>query len=614
MKKTARSNPALQAYERGHNAVAAHPIFKPLMKHIRWLHYGQSPSCPLHPKAWLQAQPSEDWNSSVWVNPKLSATPEFWAHATARAALLYGMQLLQPERACWPEWSAACDVVTTRFLAQLKLFATPHMALPELPGWDEERWYQAFCEDGIPAWAQALSLGGPMQTSMAEVFKTALRKPSRWSHAPIQWGELFAQGLSESVTAAVEVAAGLRASLTDASPRTTASQRHSPALQRALHWFVASFPLLGAMVAAFDFIEDAQACRREDIQVAAVNERLRTIWLNPAAALSEKGLRFVIAHEILHVALRHQSRCQGRDPFLWNVACDFVINGWLIEMGVGDPPALGLLHDPDLHGMSAESVYDRIAKDLRRARKLQTLAGSQCDMLERDLGATRAPLTDLDSFYREQLAKGLMLHEQHGRGLLPAGLLEEVRALLQPPIDWQVALAHWFDAQFPPIATHRSWAHMSRRQSATPDIPRARMVIDPALREGRTFGVVLDTSGSMSHALLARALGAIASYAQAKEVPLARLVCCDAEAHDLGYMAPEAIAGRVVLRGRGGTVLQPGIDALEKAADFPASGPILIITDGACDAIRIRREHAFLLPPGARLPFKAQGPVFQMDF
>lgn len=48
--------------------------------------------------------------------------------------------------------------------------------------------------------------------------------------------------------------------------------------------------------------------------------------------------RFVIAHELLHAGLRHDTRGGGRDPWLWNVACDYVINGWLAEMDVGDRP------------------------------------------------------------------------------------------------------------------------------------------------------------------------------------------------------------------------------------------------------------------------------------
>ena len=58
-------------------------------------------------------------------------------------------------------------------------------------------------------------------------------------------------------------------------------------------------------------------------------------------------------------------------------------------------------------------------------------------------------------------------------------------------------------------------------------------------------------------------------------------------------------------------VLQPGIDCLEKASDFPADGPILIITDGMIeDHLKIRRKHAFLLPKGNKLPFVPKSDVF----
>ncbi|MDQ0940025.1 putative metal-dependent peptidase [Streptomyces sp. V1I1] len=70
--------------------------------------------------------------------------------------------------------------------------------------------------------------------------------------------------------------------------------------------------------------------------------------------------------------------------------------------------------------------------------------------------------------------------------------------------------------------------------------------------------------------------------------------------------------GRVRVRGRGGTVLQPGIDLLQRAGDFPPAAPVLVITDGWCDPLRIRREHAFLIPQGGSLPFTPRGPVFRL--
>lgn len=148
-------------------------------------------------------------------------------------------------------------------------------------------------------------------------------------------------------------------------------------------------------------------------------------------------------------------------------------------------------------------------------------------------------------------------------------------------------------------------------QSATPDIPRPLWVPASGSLDGRTFGVVLDTSGSMDRVLLAKALGAIASYCMSREVPAVRVVFCDATTYDQGYILPEVIGEKFSVKGRGGTVLQPGIDLLERAEDFPATGPLLIITDGLCDRLKVRREHAYLIPKGQNLPFEPKGKVFR---
>jgi predicted metal-dependent peptidase len=206
--------------------------------------------------------------------------------------------------------------------------------------------------------------------------------------------------------------------------------------------------------------------------------------------------------------------------------------------------------------------------------------------------------------------QGLSYCEQHGRGFIPAGLVEEIRSLSQPPIPWDVKLAQWFDKHFSPLEKKRTFSQLSRRQSSTPEIPRPRWIYDKIVAESRTYGVVLDTSGSMDRHLLAKALGTIASYSISRDVYSVRVIFCDAAAYDVGYMQAEEIAERVTVKGRGGTVLQPGIDLLETADDFPKDGPVLIITDAKCDLLSIRREHAFVIPEGSSLPFKTEGEVF----
>lgn len=582
--------------------LSRNPIFSKLVGRLNWVH-NDTRYCPEN--AWLIAGHDE----YVWLNSKRLALPEHWVYVMARTLLIYAMELWQKDHGDWAAWSAACDVVTARFLHGLKFAsAPPEMDFPSgLPLWDELRWYRQFSSAGIPDWARRLSLGGPYRPTMNDSFVEAHRLSASYSGP---WSEAFATGIAESARIALQVASGARPNMHELG---TKKDELSIEARQARDWFISSFPLLGSMVAAFDFVEDTQLCRQENISIAAVDEISRVIYLNPAQRLSTAELRFVIAHEVLHVALRHGSRAQGRDHFLWNAACDFVVNSWLIELQVGAAPAIGLLYDKDLHGLSAEEVYDQIVKDLRIKRKLSTFAGKQPDVLARRIGEERKLFSDLDEFCRDHLGRGLLMHQQSGRGLLPAGLLEEINAVLQPPIPWEVRLARWFDHHFPPVDTVRTWSRLSRRQSATPEIPRPRLAPNPNNLVGRTFGVILDTSGSMSNKALGRALGSIASYAEAKEVQAVRVVCCDARPYDLGWLPAGEIADRVTLRGRGGTVLQPGIDLLETDHDFPKDGPLLVITDGDCDRLVISREHAFLLPEGRRLPFPARGEIFEMS-
>ncbi|MEU4703551.1 vWA domain-containing protein [Nonomuraea dietziae] len=484
-----------------------------------------------------------------------------------------------------PAYLAACCVAVDRFLTTLKLGRNPAPLPATLPTEDEVTLSERWRRTGVPAEHAPL---GPAD------FRIGSREQATVHDYP----RSFAIGVARTATSALDLAG-------------TSKTRQEGPWDRALSWFVSSYPLLGALAAGMTVVADAELARGWDISIAAVSAEAGEIYINPLAGLQTEEWRFVLAHEMLHAALRHGERLGGRDPFVWNVACDYVINGWLVEMGVGELPE-GLLHDPSLAGLSAEAVYDRIVTDLRRLRRLATLRGRGLgDVLDRPIGGGKGYL-DLDDYYRNALSQGLVYHQSSGRGLVPYGLEQEIRALDQPPLPWDARLARWFDEHVPAVEKRRSYARASRRQAASPGIPRPGWIRPEEVVRQATFGVVLDTSGSMDTKLLGKALGAIASYATARDVPRARVIFCDAAAYDAGYLPVEDIATRVRVRGRGGTVLQPGVNLLERAEDFPQDGPILVITDGDCDVLRIRREHAFLIPQGAGLPFRPRGPVFAM--
>ena len=126
--------------------------------------------------------------------------------------------------------------------------------------------------------------------------------------------------------------------------------------------------------------------------------------------------------------------------------------------------------------------------------------------------------TSLDDFYKSALQNGLEYHLETKRGLIPAGLIEEIRALAMPPINWNVELGKWFEIYFPPLEPKRTYARPSRRQGSTPEVPRPRYISTEIKNFSRTFGVVIDTSGSMTAKMIGYALGAVASYSVAKNV------------------------------------------------------------------------------------------------
>jgi len=562
-------------------------------------------------------------NGEIYLNKSVFLTPKQWAFAIAHCMLhnCFGHYDLdkvpgitvedesgnRKKKAMFNKkiWNIACDIYIDKFLEDIKfgepLFKAPTGIFPSSIMDDELKIYDYLIRENWNENDQSYGVG-----SIDAMDMTGLDKPIVYGKDWLGRQEVnayaasFASSLVNSVSSTINMA-----SEREWEPTSLGRQ--------VANWFINNYPLFGALAASFEIAEDLEECRRLDISTAAVNAWEGVIYINTSIRHSEEEWRFIMAHEFLHAALLHHRRCEGRDPYLWNLATDFVINGWLFEMQIGVMPE-GVLFDPVFRNMSAEEIYDIINEDFRRYIKMNTFRGNgHGDIMGRSAGwfGEKGNGVSLDEFYRNALTQGLEYESLRRRGFVPEGLVEEIRVLAVPPVPWDVKLAEWFNLHIRPVEKHRSYAHPSRRQSCTPDIPRPRYVITENRDNARTFGVIIDTSGSMNPSEIGKALGAVASYAAARDVPAARVVFCDAAAYDNGYMSPGEIAGRVEVKGRGGTRIQPAIELLQHAKDFPKDGPILIITDGEIEGhLDIRRTHAFILPSGCRLPFKARGEVF----
>jgi len=535
----------------------------------------------------------------VTLNKSQSLRPPEWAYIYAYSnALLYFDYQKSPYAMTHPtQWWTACSYFTHKFLREMKLFKAPEefQALPACGHTTVEKLFNHFRSANLVP-ADFLSLN-PCAISDYPKYVIPNPKPSLY-YVRHEWSELFGRRLREQLLSTM-----------DSLHRAPVNNLYTKAKELISN----KFPMLGALAIDFKINTDSDVCKAKDIRIAAVSTRDKTIYFNPGYGLTSDQCLFIMAHELLHVALCHTQRQGYRDPYIWNIACDYVINHWLIEMKLGTPIP-GLMHDPTLKDESAENVYDLLVRNTRALRKLSTMRNNtQSDLLDEDGWSRSEAGVSLDKMYRELLSRSLDYQiSLYGAGSLPAGLVEEIRSLAQPPIPWDVKLSAWFDIHFTPEEKHRSYAHASRRQSATPDIPRAAWTSKQESKTGHTLAVLLDTSGSMSQTALGNALGSIASFALSKDVEQVRLIFCDAHPYDGGFIDVNVLANQVSVQGRGGTILQPGLDLLDSFTNLPVDAPVLIITDGQLweRNLTTSRSHAYLLPENASLPFTTSSPIF----
>lgn len=399
-------------------------------------------------------------------------------------------------------------------------------------------------------------------------------------------------------------------------------------VERALRRATAPFPYLAGLAA------QARVAIDDRVPTMGVFASGRMV-ANPGfvARLDEADLLFVVAHELLHLALRTHRRALGADRMQFNVAHDYIINDLLRDaLGVARIPAGGL----DMPGARLRSAEEVLLEMRRRARargdgddaptrmwRIVGVGGGGgsddrggdgrgegadgadvlLDATERDWfgegrDAQRAQARAIEDAARRGIAiaratgalRGSLLAQM---GLLPGDTGDEVEA---ERAAWRVppalALQRWIESV---AAGPRSFERAPRR--AAPD---ADVVLPGRRREGALLVVVLDTSGSMVDGL-GRALGALADACDALGIDRVRLVQCDAAVAADDEVDPTDLARRR-LDGWGGSDMGPALHHL--AAD-PTVRATVVLTDGDVHVPDARWpfELLWLLPPGASPTF-----------
>ena len=131
------------------------------------------------------------------------------------------------------------------------------------------------------------------------------------------------------------------------------------------------YPFFGSVVASVDYKEN------KDILTAGTDGE--TIYYNPKylESLSVEEQTFIFAHEVCHIAFNHILRSEGKDPELWNIATDGVINQFLKRDGL--KMALGGVDMAEAINYDAEQLYDKLLQEKQQRQQQNGQGNNQSE-------------------------------------------------------------------------------------------------------------------------------------------------------------------------------------------------------------------------------------------
>lgn len=291
----------------------------------------------------------------------------------------------------------------------------------------------------------------------------------------------------------------------------------------------------------------------------------RDIYINPQfwRSLTPAERLGLLAHEVLHAALLHVPRCGKRDPLLWNIAADIVVNGAILaEEGFALPQ--GHLRNQKLEHLSVEEIYHQLKAQPNLYRLLHLVF---TDLLPApDELLSPGQYAELEQHWRQALRQAQTLVEVLGHGTMPAGLQREMTHLSPSQLDWRAYLWRFL------VQTPTDFQGFDRRFLGQ------GLYLDTLAGEKLRVFIAVDTSGSIGGPEIAQFLGEVQAILGAYPHLEATLYYADAACYGPYELSSASELPRP--KGGGGTDFRPFFRAIKNTLDEPHNGVCVYLTDG----------------------------------
>ena len=259
-------------------------------------------------------------------------------------------------------------------------------------------------------------------------------------------------------------------------------------------------------------------------------------------AMNNKEVEFVIAHEILHMVYDHLGRRESRDPMLYNIAADYIVNNLLVDDRIGKKPSIvDCFQDFKYRGWSSEEVYDDLYKEAEKngkdsLEKLGEMLDEHLD-LEGDgdedgddgksgegKGRPRYSKAELDQIKDEIKEAMIQAASAAGAGNTPAGVQRMIKDMTESKMNWRELLRQQIQST---VKSDYTFARPSRKGQMSG-------AILPGMNFQDTIDlcICLDMSGSIGNAQAADFLGEIKGIMDEYQDYKIKLWCFDTKVYN----------------------------------------------------------------------------------
>jgi predicted metal-dependent peptidase len=274
----------------------------------------------------------------------------------------------------------------------------------------------------------------------------------------------------------------------------------------------------------------------EWLMTAAVDGRnlfFNTQFFN---AMNNKEVEFVIAHEILHMVYDHLGRRDDRDPMLYNIAADYIVNNLLVRDRIGTKPkVVDCYQDFKYDKWTSEEVYDELFKQAKKngeefVKQLGEMLDEHLD-LEGDgtedgkgNGRPRYSKAELDQIKDEIKEAMLQAASAAGAGNLPGEIARMIKEITEPKMDWRQLLRQQIQST---IRSDYTFSRPNRKGWHTG-------VVLPGMNFAETIDIciALDMSGSIGNDQASDFLGEIKGIMDEYKDYQIKLWCFDTKVYN----------------------------------------------------------------------------------